>query len=284
MTANILNLLSFDVEEFGAIETLAHYSHEARDSFDQGRVVPNTQRILDMLDEFNVKATFFVLGKIVDKYPQLVLDIHQRGHEIASHGDAHVMITQQTPAAFREDIHKAKAKLEALIADKVHGYRAPTFSITPQTQWALDILREEGFVYDSSIYPIRGHDRYGYPDAPAQPFQHANGLLEFPMSTISFGKWRIPFGGGGYFRLLPYAITRHFIKKLNQQGHIAIFYLHPWEMDADMKKLPLGLLTSYRTYNHIKQIPERLRRLFSDYQFGSITHFMENQHATNKNP
>src|SRR5919106_915064 len=216
----------------------------------ESRVCANTERLLEIFDEFDTRATFFVLGWVAQRFPALVKSIARGGHEIASHGQNHRLVYDLTPAAFRADVRRSKDVLEAISGAEVIGYRAPSYSVTPKSLWALDVLIEEGFRYDASIFPIH-HDRYGIPVSPRLPYrlQRAQALVEAPASTVRWGPFNLPIGGGGYFRILPYAWTRWGIQRLNDHERApAIFYLHPWEIDPAQPRLPAPLLGRFRHY------------------------------------
>src|SRR5688572_10604872 len=239
----------------------------------ESRVVRNTERLLDLFDEHAVRGTFFVLGLVAERYPDLVRSIAGRGHELASHGYAHRLVYDQTPDAFREDVRRAKDLIESAGAQPVRGYRAPSFSVTRRSMWALDVLLEEGYTYDASIFPIR-HDRYGIPDAPRWPHSIERGrgrIFEVPGSTVRIGSTNLPVAGGGYFRILPYAWTRWGIARVNAtERQPAIFYLHPWEIDPDQPRLPAGWLGRFRHYRNLQAAEPRLRRLLVDFSFGPL--------------
>jgi len=239
----------------------------------ESRVVANTERLLELFDEYAVRGTFFVLGWVAEQHPSLVRSITARGHELASHGYAHRLVYEQTPESFREDVRRSKALIEDLSGKRVNGYRAPSFSVTEQSLWALDVLLEEGYRYDASIFPIR-HDRYGIPDAPRWPHRvpRASGsLFEVPGSTVRVGGHNLPVAGGGYFRILPYAWTRWGMRRVNTiDEQPAVFYLHPWEIDPDQPRLPAGLLGQFRHYRNLHQTEARLRSLMRDFSFGPL--------------
>ena len=269
----ILNAMTVDVEDYfqvSAFEGLA--PRHKWDSF-ESRVETNTTRLLDLFDETDLKGTFFVLGWVAERFPHLVQDIARRGHEVASHGHLHRLVYDTTREAFREDIRRSKDVIESASGRAVLGYRAPSYSITPRSLWALDILIEEGYRYDASVFPIH-HDRYGIPPSPREPYvirRKAGGLIEAPGSAVRVGGWNFPVGGGGYFRLLPYGWTRWGLNRINQQEHRgAIFYLHPWEIDPDQPRLPAGLLGRFRHYRNLAQTETRLRQLINDFRFGPL--------------
>jgi polysaccharide deacetylase family protein (PEP-CTERM system associated) len=245
----------------------------------ESRVCANTERLLAIFAEHDVKATFFMLGWVAERFPQLVSRVAALGHEIASHGYGHRLIYDQTRSAFRDDVRRAKALLESASGTAVLGYRAPSYSITPRSLWALDILIEEGYSYDSSIFPIR-HDRYGIPLSPRHPYlirRPGGVLLEAPASTAALGPLNLPVAGGGYFRILPYQWTRSGIRSVNREGRAAIFYLHPWEIDPGQPRLKAGLLSRFRHYRHLDKTEARLRRLLVDFRFGPMKHVFSTQ-------
>jgi polysaccharide deacetylase family protein (PEP-CTERM system associated) len=237
------------------------------------RVCRNTERLLDLFDEFEVRGTFFVLGWVAERHPALVRTIAQRGHEIASHGYAHRLVYDQTPAAFRDDVRRAKQLLEDASGSLVGGFRAPSYSITPKSLWALDILIEEGYWYDASIFPIK-HDRYGIPVSARRPYcvqRQSGSLTELPGSTVRLGPLNLPVAGGGYFRILPYQWTRWGIARLNRlEQQPAIFYLHPWEIDPDQPRLPAGWLGRFRHYRNLHKTESRLRALLTEFRFAPL--------------
>jgi polysaccharide deacetylase family protein (PEP-CTERM system associated) len=248
----------------------------------ESRVSRNTDRLLEIFAEYEVSATFFVLGMVAERFPDLVGRIVAGGHEVASHGFAHRLIYDQTPAAFREDVRRAKGLLEDSSGRPVSGYRAPSYSITPRSLWALDILLEEGYRYDSSIFPIR-HDRYGIPVSRREPYpivRKVGTLIEIPVSTARIGPVNLPISGGGYFRILPYAWTRWGIARVNRkEQRSTVFYLHPWEIDPEQPRLDVGRLGRFRHYRHLDQTEARLRALLSDFRFGTMQTLVESTRA-----
>jgi polysaccharide deacetylase family protein (PEP-CTERM system associated) len=265
------NALTFDVEEYFHAEAFSGILRPEEWPGLESRVVDSTGRVLDVLDRRAVRATFFVLGWVAERQPRLVREIAEAGHEVACHGHAHRMISRLSREEFAEDVRRAKAVLEDLTGQPVIGYRAPTFSVMRDTLWSLDVLREAGFRYDSSIFPIL-HDRYGIPDAPRAPYRISAGtggaLAEFPPSTASILGRRVPVAGGGYFRLFPYAVTRAAIRRINNRdGHPAMVYLHPWELDPDQPRLPVGPLARLRHLINVTRTEARLDRLLADFEF-----------------
>ncbi len=264
--------LSFDVEEH--FQVSAFESPMRRRHWEQfeSRVEVNTERLLGLLAKRGVRATFFVLGWVAERYPSLVRRIASGGHEIASHGYGHELITGQTPVAFREDIRKAKGILESILSQPVLGYRAPSFSITKDTMWAPQILVEEGYIYDSSIFPVL-HDRYGVPSAnPAvhQLLTESGPLWEVPPSTVKYMGVRLPVAGGGYFRLYPYAILRALLRKLEGEGSPLVMYMHPWEFDPDQPRMEGSLVSRMRHYLNLDKTESRMRALLQDFSFAPI--------------
>ena len=275
----VVNAMTIDVEDYFHVSVFDGLV--SRDRWDtlESRVCANTERLLRILEDHRVAATFFVLGWVAERFPSLVARIAQMGHEIASHGYAHRLVYDQTPAAFREDVRRAKDLLESTTGCRVEGFRAPSYSVTPRTLWALDVLIEEGYRYDASIFPIR-HDRYGIPLSPRHPYvltREAGSLIETPASTIRWGLLNLPVAGGGYFRILPYWWTQWGIGRLNRsEGRPAIFYLHPWELDPDQPRLPAGLLGRFRHYSNLDKTEDRLRRLLRDFRFAPLRHIVAN--------
>jgi polysaccharide deacetylase family protein (PEP-CTERM system associated) len=269
----VVNAMSVDVEDYFQVSAFDGIVRRSDWADMESRVCANTERLLDIFDEFEVRSTFFVLGWVAERHPQLVERIAARGHEIASHGYAHRLVYDQTLAAFRDDVRRAKHLLEEAAGQPVHGYRAPSYSITARSLWALDVLIEEGYTYDASIFPIR-HDRYGIPIAPRQPFLIERGdrvLMEVPGSTIRVGPVNLPIAGGGYFRILPYEWTRRGIARLNRvEQRAAVFYLHPWEIDPDQPRLRAGWLSRFRHYRNLRKTEPRLRALLTEFRFAPV--------------
>jgi polysaccharide deacetylase family protein (PEP-CTERM system associated) len=269
----VLNAMSVDVEDYFHVSVFDGIVPRSTWGDMESRVSRNTDRLLDIFDEYKVRSTFFILGWVAERYPQLVRTIAQRGHEIASHGYAHRLVYDQTPRTFREDVRRAKHVVEDAAGCAVGGYRAPSYSITPRSLWALDVLIQEGYWYDASIFPIR-HDRYGIPVSPREPFyveREAGALMEVPGSTVRVGPVNVPVAGGGYFRILPYRWTRWGIARLNQlEGRAAVFYLHPWEIDPDQPRLRAGWLGRFRHYRNLAETETRLKTLLTDFRFGTV--------------
>ncbi|MEO8062814.1 MAG: XrtA system polysaccharide deacetylase [Pseudomonadota bacterium] len=272
--AVVTNAFTIDVEDYYHVSALASAIPRSTWGDRESRVAASTDRLLAMLDERRIKGTFFVLGWVADKVPQLVKRIASLGHEVACHGYSHELIYRQTPAVFAEETHRSKALLEDLTGLPVIGYRAASFSITPRSRWALDTLIEQGFAYDSSIFPVR-HDRYGMPGADRAPgFVHAPSggrIAEFPMSTAAVGPLRVPVSGGGYFRLLPYWFTRAGLRSINEQERLPFtFYLHPWEIDFEQPRVKTSLVSRFRHYTNLSKCEGRLRQLLGDFRFTTM--------------
>lgn len=266
------NAMTIDVEDYFQVSAFA--PHIERSSWDSlpCRVERNVDRILGLLDVKRAQATFFTLGWIAERHPGLVRRISGAGHEVASHGYGHLRASDQTREQFRDDVTRSKAILEDLTGKPVRGYRAPSFSIGPDNLWALDVLAECGYQYSSSIYPIK-HDHYGMPDAPRFAFRpRPNGVLEFPVTTMSLLRRNFPAGGGGYFRLAPYALSRWVMRRVNRaDGEPCIFYFHPWEIDPEQPR-PKGLTlkTRFRHYVNLSRMESRIASLLNDFAWNRL--------------
>lgn len=275
---NITNYLTIDVEDYYHVSAFERVvGHKNWDSY-ESRIETNTKVILDMLDSYEVKATFFVLGWIAQRFPNLVKDIHGRGHEIGCHSFYHRLIYNLSPDEFMKDAKKAKDVLEQITGRPVSGYRAPSYSIIKETLWALDILEELGFKYDSSIFPIF-HDRYGIFNSPRFRYKLPNNnLMEYPITTSVFLGLKIPVSGGGYFRLLPYNLTRMFLGRINQkEKQPFVFYLHPWEIDPAQPRIEgLSAFSKFRHYNNLDRAAGRFKSLLKDFKFVPINHSINN--------
>ena len=267
----LTNALTIDVEDYFQVSALAPYIPRHEWPQRPCRVEGNVERILLMLDESRVRATFFTLGWIAERYPQLVRRIADAGHEVASHGFGHERASDLSRADFCADVRRAKLLLEDISGQEIRGYRAPSFSIGAGNLWAFDCLAEAGHRYSSSIYPIR-HDHYGMPDAPRFAHRVQHGLLELPVTTARFLDRNWPASGGGYFRLLPYALSRWLLRQGNERdGQPAIFYFHPWEIDPGQPRIPnLSVKTRFRHYVNLDRTEGRLRRLLTDFRWGRM--------------
>ena len=268
----IQNALTVDVEDYFQVSAFASSIDQDEWGKHPSRVESNTHKLLDLFDQYQVKATFFILGWVAEREKNLVLEIAKRGHEVASHGYSHQLVYNQSPEVFRQETIRAKNILEDIIQQPVRGYRAASYSITKKSQWALDILAETGFVYDSSIFPVR-HDRYGMPDTPEHPYKLKTpagySIIEFPLSTAKIINYRLPIAGGGYFRLYPYWLSKAGLMQINRQQKPFIFYLHPWEIDTQQPRISASWFSRFRHYNNLDKCEPRLRKLMTDFQFGT---------------
>jgi polysaccharide deacetylase family protein (PEP-CTERM system associated) len=274
----IVNAMTIDVEDYFHVS--AFEGVVRRDEWDsyERRVAANTSRLLEIFERADVRATFFVLGWVAEREPALVRAIVAGGHELASHGYGHRLIYQQEQGAFRDDVRRAKGLLEQIGGVVVRGYRAPSFSVTPRSRWALDVLVEEGYTYDASIFPIH-HDRYGMPGAPRHPYvERASGgvIAEAPATTVALGPMTMPAAGGGYFRIFPYAFTRWAIRRVNDQERMpAVVYLHPWEVDPAQPRINANRVSRFRHYTNLDRTEPRLGRLVSDFRFAPLDRVLE---------
>jgi polysaccharide deacetylase family protein (PEP-CTERM system associated) len=272
--AGMLNAMTVEVEDYFHVSAFADLVSPISWPSFESRVCANTEKLLHLFEENGVRATFFVLGWVAERYPQLIRRIHEAGHEIASHSYDHGLVYEKTPESFRLDLRRARVAIEQACGVQVRGYRAPSYSVTDRSLWAVEVLVSEGYEYDSSIYPIR-HDRYGIPhwDRHIHQIQSAEGALwELPGSTVCHVGINLPVGGGGYFRLLPYWWTRNGIRTLNEvERKPAIFYLHPWEVDPDQPRLNGRLMSRFRHYHNLGVTETRLRRLLKDFRFGTVS-------------
>jgi polysaccharide deacetylase family protein (PEP-CTERM system associated) len=269
--ATITNALTIDVEDY--FQVSAFEPHIARSDWDRRecRIERNVERILELLAVHKVKATFFTLGWIAERYPALVRRIAGEDHEVASHGYGHERVGDLGQTGFRADIERAKGILEDLSCSAVLGYRAPSFSIGVGTLWAFDCLAQAGYRYSSSIYPIH-HDHYGMPGAPRFAHRVASGLIEIPATTLRMFSRNLPSSGGGYFRLLPYAASRWLLRQVNEvDRQAAIFYFHPWEIDAGQPRIPgISARTRFRHYLNLRRMESRIQRLLADFRWGRM--------------
>ena len=267
----LMNALTVDVEDYFQVSALA--PHIDRASWDSlpCRVERNVQRLLELFEQRGARATFFTLGWIAERYPRLVRDIVAGGHELASHGYGHLRASEQGQEAFRADVTRAKALLEDIGGRAVAGYRAPSFSIDASNPWAFDILLETGHRYSSSVYPVQ-HDHYGMPDAPRFSYAARPGFTEIPVTTTRLFQRNLPAGGGGYFRLAPYSLSRWALRRVNRvDEQPAIFYFHPWEIDPGQPRVAgTSLKTRFRHYVNLDKTEARLGRLLQDFRWGRV--------------
>lgn len=280
-TNALTNALTIDVEDYFQVSAMAPYIRRDEWEHRECRVERNIARILELLDGHDTHATFFTLGWIAERYPKLVRNIVDAGHELASHGYGHERASDLTQTAFRSDIDRAKKLLEDIAGTEVKGYRAPSFSIGTKNLWAFDELARAGHRYSSSIYPIR-HDHYGMPDSPRFAYRVGTGMLEIPVTTLRMGRRNLPSSGGGYFRLLPYALSRWMIRRVNEvDRESAIFYFHPWEIDAGQPRVAgIDAKTRFRHYLNIHRMENRLASLLADFRWGRMDDiFLDNASA-----
>ena len=268
------NVVSVDVEDYFHAEAFSGVTDPARWDGYTSRVEANTRRLLELLASLNVHATFFVLGWVADRFPALVREMADAGHELGCHSYWHRLVYKLEPSEFREDTLRAKNVIEQVSGQPVTTYRAPTYSVIDRSVWAFEILAELGFSCDSSIYPIH-HDRYGMPDAPRAPFRFqtpSGPITEFPLTTFRLAGHNLPVGGGGYLRLLPRMYTRMGLQRVQKEGLPIVIYVHPWEVDPDQPRLPGSLSTRLRHYTNLSRTFDRLRSLL---QTGTYTSFRE---------
>jgi len=270
---NVPNALTVDVEDYFHVAALAPNVHRDSWTSRESRVVGNTQKLLAIFEQFDVRGTFFVLGWVAERYPQLVRDIAARGHEIACHGFSHRLVYEQITEEFYEETLRAKNLLEDITGSAVIGYRAASYSIVRKSLWALDILVELGFVYDSSIFPVH-HDRYGIPNSERVPYRistpNGKSIVEWPLATAEIFGCRLPVAGGGYFRLFPYWFSRWGLASINRRDlRPFVFYLHPWEIDPSQPRVSASWLSRFRHYTNLEKCEARLRRLLGEFKFGT---------------
>lgn len=268
-TGQVLNAMTIDVEDYYHVEAFQAFVQRKDWDRYEPRVYNNTLKILELLARHGIEATFFILGWVAEHTPSVVKEIQTAGHEIASHGYAHQIIYRQTPDEFAEDLRRSLEVIEAITGEPVLGFRAPSFSITKRSLWAIEILQSFGLAYDSSVFPIL-HDIYGIADAPRHPYQIAEGFWEFPMTTVQVLGKNIPIGGGGYLRIFPYWLTRWGIGKANSTGQPAIVYLHPWELDPAHPRIKTSALNHFRHYANLKKMEVRLAALCKDFKLTSL--------------
>ena len=275
------NAFTVDVEDYFHVQAFSKTVNPREWDQYESRVVANTRRILNLLEDHEVRATFFILGWVADRFPELVDEIHQAGHEIGCHSFSHQLIYQMTAEDFREDLLQACKAIEEITAKRVTAFRAPSFSITEKSLWALDILIEEGFRYDSSIFPVY-HDNYGIPNASRFPHRIEGGLgslWEFPPSVYRFGSLNVPVAGGGYFRLYPRWLSIRWLARINRvEKRPFVFYIHPWELDPDQPRLPGPLRSRFRHYQNLRRTESKLVTLLDRFEFGALSDVLE-EHA-----
>jgi polysaccharide deacetylase family protein (PEP-CTERM system associated) len=282
----VQNALTVDVEDYYHVSAFEKWiPREAWDGL-ESRVERSTWKILHILDRAGVSATIFMLGWVAKNCPSLVRAIHRAGHQIGCHSFWHRLVYEQTTQQFREDLRRARGTLESMIGQRVLAYRAPSFSITKRSLWAIDVLIEEGFRIDSSIFPTY-HPRYGLPGTPLSPhrIQRPTGTLwECPPPVCRVLGYPLPVGGGGYLRLFPYTWTRHWLRKVNYAGRPTVVYLHPWELDPEQPRFAFGRLRTFRHYVNLHRTEERLTRLLKDFSFGTLSEMLAIQYGVRNEP
>jgi polysaccharide deacetylase family protein (PEP-CTERM system associated) len=276
----MINAMTIDVEDYFHVTAFAKTIHASQWGSFESRVHTNTMRILELLENANTKATFFVLGWVGERNPRLVREILGQGHEVACHGFSHKLIYTQSVKEFTQETARAKGLLEDITGNEVAGYRAASFSITAKSLWALDVLGKLGFCYDSSIVPAK-HDVYGLTTASAVPhtlvLTDGSTLGEFPPSTLSVANYRVPIGGGGYFRFFPYWLSRWALKRINSRDEVPFsFYMHPWEIDPDQPRIATSLRSTFRHYNNLRKFEPRLERLLREFRFNTMKSCIDN--------
>ncbi|WP_316841968.1 XrtA system polysaccharide deacetylase [Pedobacter gandavensis] len=275
----MINGFTIDLEDwFCSHNLLGAIRYEDWDKL-PGRVVEPTMRILELLSKAQCKATFFVLGWIADRYPELIKMIAAEGHEIASHGYSHRLVTNMNSASFKADLQKSVAAIHHACGIQPKGFRAPAFTVVKSTLWALDELVEQGFLYDSSIYPTGVHPDYGIGDAPLNIFNPLKELIEIPLSCASVFGRNIPCSGGAYLRFLPYPVYKKLVDKVISSGRSYIFYIHPWEIDAEMPRVKLSGLKHIRHYTNLSSTFSKMERLLRDFEFTSLENVLSKHHS-----
>lgn len=266
----MINALSIDLEEWFCGHILEQGLSRNDWNSQELRVIANTKRLLNILDAHNTKATFFVLGWLAERAPDLVKEVARHGHEIASHGYSHVSLTEMTPDEFNADLKRSLEIIGDIVSTPVLGYRAPSFTIIEDTSWAFEIMTGHGIKYDSSIFPIGFHPDYGVGDSQLSIYKITNEITEVPVSAVEVAGQRIPCGGGGYFRLYPYGLTKTLLSRCNKEGRPIVFYFHPWELDSGQPRIGLSLLNRFRHYHNLDKAPYRFEKLLDDFRFTSV--------------
>ena len=273
-TESIINAFTVDVEDYYHVQAFAGIIKQSHWDNYESRVVANTHRILKLLDDHQIRGTFFILGWVAERHPELVRDIQKSGHEIGCHSYRHLLIYKMTPDEFRADLKQAGQAIEDITNEPVTAFRAPSFSITQKSLWALDILIEEGYQYDSSIFPVR-HDTYGISDADRFPFEYkgrTGSLIEFPLSVRRILKNNFPVAGGGYFRLYPLKLTLQWLRHINRrERNPFVFYIHPWEVDPDQPRIAASRRSQFRQYQNLRTTEAKLNRMLKEFRFGTLS-------------
>ncbi|MBO2011469.1 XrtA system polysaccharide deacetylase [Hymenobacter negativus] len=238
----------------------------------ESRIGGQTEQLLELLDKYHVKATFFVLGWVAERHPELLQSITRAGHEIGSHGFSHQLTWQHSRESFKQDLALSTAAIQAVLGSRPTAFRAPAFSVIKQTDWAIDVLKESGYETDSSVYPVSVHPEYGIGDAPLAPYRWANGMAEIPLSCVQYYNKRIPISGGAYFRFMAYPLYRKLVKQLEKEARKLNFYIHPWEIDGDIPKVKgLSYQRRLRHYTGLAQVKPKLERILGDFEFTTLS-------------
>ncbi len=286
-TGKLKHAMTIDVEDYFHVSAFGNVISPSDWDNWPCRVEQNTDTLLALFDEAGIKATFFVLGWVAERYPAIVKKLAENGHEIASHGYSHQLIYKQTPDVFKEETYRSKNLLEDQCGQAVKGYRAASYSITPKSLWALEILGELGFTWDSSIFPVH-HDRYGIPGSPEEPYhiitESGFQLTEFPLTTAKVFGQAIPAAGGGYFRQYPYFLSRWLFNRASlSETKPQIFYLHPWEIDPDQPRVPgASWFSNFRHYTNLSRCLPRLRQMLNDFEFSTVSESIASTPVTQK--
>ncbi len=266
----VVNALSIDVEDWFCVNNMSGTIRREDWEVCESRVVRNTDRILNILKQHYTKATFFILGWVAERFPDIVRKIDEEGHEIATHGYSHSLLPSLSPEEFEDDLAMSIEVLSRHTTQDIIGFRAPSFTITKKTLWALETLKKYGIKYDSSVFPVGFHPDYGVRESPLSPYQIADNLLEFPLGCFELIGRRFPCSGGGYFRAFPYLYTKFGINQCNKTGRPVVFYLHPWEIDDQQPRLKIPLSKRFRHYNNLHRTEDRLKQLLQDFRFTTI--------------
>lgn len=266
----IRNILSIDVEDYFCVHNFSHcVRREEWDSIPLRLEAP-VNSLLDLFRRKGIEATFFVLGWVAERVPRLIASIEDAGHEIATHGYSHKLLTEMTPQEFEADLKRSLEILRGCVKQEIRGFRAPSFTITGKTMWAVPILEKYGIAYDSSVFPIRYHPDYGMARSPLTAHKIGEQLTEIPLSCVEILGVRVPCSGGGYFRVLPYAVTKALFNTCNRSGRPVVFYLHPWEVDPGQPRYPLTFINRFRHYRNLDKTLARMERLLDDFTFTSF--------------
>ncbi len=271
----MLNIMSIDLEDWFQVHNLSGViPYQSWDDCEL-RVEANTERILGLLQKHGAKATFFTLGWVAERVPGLIRSIVSEGHEIASHGYAHRLLTRLTPEEFERDLGTSLAILRDMSGQPVNGFRAPSFSVTRVTLWSYEIMRRHGIQYDSSVFPVGFHPDYGLPDAPLSVYRTTSAIVEVPLSCVQILGRSVPCSGGGYFRIFPYAVSRRLMHRCNAEGRPIVFYIHPWEFDPGQPRVRLDRLKAFRHYTNLHRTKDRFDRLLDEFSFGSVSQTLQ---------